>query len=108
MILLKLQIEDFDNSLTLYFLLLLFPKVEKLNISAIYKAIIIIFSVKLPMVFIVKIQIQPPGEPQVPQEHHPGEVRATQNFIKGIFVFLYHLELTYGSVILAKHRSIFG
>ena len=53
-----------------------FPKFEKLNISATYKSIIIIFSVNLPLVFIYKfrkkeIQLQPPGEPR---EHRLGQV----------------------------------
>ena len=53
-----------------------FKKFKKLNISLIYKAIII-FSVNLPMVNIYKfckkdILIQPPGEPR---EQHLGDVR---------------------------------
>ena len=53
-----------------------FLKVEKLNISTIYKSIIIIFSVNLPLVIIYKfwkkeIQLQPPWEPQ---EYRIGEV----------------------------------
>ena len=58
---------------------------KKLNISAIYKAIILIFfSVNLPIIFIYKfflkkILIQPPGEPR---KQHLGEVRATKIFIK--------------------------
>ena len=45
-----------------------FSIVEKLNISAIYKSIILIFSVNLPVIFIYKFcrkenLIQPPGEP---------------------------------------------
>ena len=39
---------NFYNSLFVF----LFPKLNKLNISAIYEAIIIIFSVNLPLVFI--------------------------------------------------------
>ena len=55
-----------------------FRKVGKLNISVIYKSIIIFFLVNLPLVFIYKfckkeIQLQPPEEPQEPQEHRLGE-----------------------------------
>ena len=51
--------------------------VEKLNISLIYEAIIVIFSVSLPMVNLNKfckreILIQLPGEPR---EQHLGDVR---------------------------------
>ena len=70
---LSFQIEDFEPFLT-HFLLLLsifFPKLKKLNISAIYKASILIFSVNLPMVWYVSTMIHPPGEPR---EHHLGEV----------------------------------
>ena len=49
---LSFQIEDIETSITHFFLFP--PKVEKLNISAIYEAIIVIFSVNLPMVFICK------------------------------------------------------
>ena len=55
-----------------------FPKLQKLNISAIYKTVILIFSVNLPMVFnykFYKIVIQPPGEPR---EHHIGQVKFDQ------------------------------
>ena len=50
--------------------------VEKLNISAIYESVILIFSVNLLLVFIYKfyheeIQILQPGEPR---EQHLGEV----------------------------------
>ena len=46
-----------------------FSIAEKFNIPAIYKSIILIFLVNLPLVFIYKfynkdIQIQPPGEPR--------------------------------------------
>ena len=56
-------------------------KVEKLNISAIYKSIIIIISANLPFIFIYKFlfkkksnkpkKLQPSEEPG---EHHQGEV----------------------------------
>ena len=74
---LKFSIEDFETSITrfllFFFFFFFYPKVEKLNISANYKAIILIYSVNLPMIFIYKfckkeIQIKPPG-------HHIGEIR---------------------------------
>ena len=54
-----------------------YPKLKKLNISLIYRAIIVIFSVSRPMVNTCKfckkeILIQPPGEPR---EQHLGDVR---------------------------------
>ena len=56
--------------------LLLFPKFKKMNISTIYKAIILIFLVNLSMVVIynfVKINfIHPQGEPI---EHHLGDIQ---------------------------------
>ena len=36
-----------------------FPKVEELSISAIYKSVILFFSVNLPMVFIYKFNLSP-------------------------------------------------
>ena len=43
----------------------LFSIVEKLNISFIYKSIILIFLVNLPVIFFRKENlIQPPGEPR--------------------------------------------
>ena len=61
----------------LFFFSFSFPKFKKLNISLIYEAIIVIFSVSLPMVNLNKfckreILIQPPGEPR---EQHLGDVR---------------------------------
>ena len=57
-----------------------------LNISAIYKSIIIIFSVNFPLVFIYKFrkdffinQIQPLGEPR---EHRLGEVLQGRSKLK--------------------------
>ena len=52
-------------------------KIERLNISAIYKSIIIICAVNISLLFIYKfrkkeIQLQPPREPR---EHRLGEVR---------------------------------
>ena len=56
----------------------LFPMLKKLNISLIYKAIVVIFSVDLTMINLYKfckkeILIQPPGEPR---EQHLGDVRS--------------------------------
>ena len=48
----KFPFEDFETSITL--LLLSSSKLKKLNISTMYDAIIVIFSVNLPMVFIYK------------------------------------------------------
>ena len=69
-----------------------------LNISAIYKSIIIIFSVNFPLVFIYKFrkdffknQIQPLGEPR---EHRLGEVlqgrsKLKFNIILSFFFWIY-------------------
>ena len=57
------------------FVLFKFPKSKILETSIfrLYEAIIIIFSVSLPMVsFVKEILIQPPGEPR---EQHLGDVR---------------------------------
>ena len=62
-----------QNSIT-RFLCLLFRKVKKLNISIIYKSIIITFLVNLPLVLYTIFflnQLQPPVEPW---EHRLGEV----------------------------------
>ena len=70
--------QHFLNLLVWYAVLIFFfSKFKKINISLIYKAIIVIFSVSLPMVNIYKfckkeILIQPPGEPR---EQHLGDVR---------------------------------
>ena len=61
---------------SIFFFFFSFPKFKKLNISLIYKAIIVIL-VSLPMVNIYnfckrEILIQPPGEPR---EQHLGDVR---------------------------------
>ena len=66
-----------------------FSTVEKLNISAIYKAIVIIIPVNLPMVLIYKffkkeIQIQPPVGPQ---EQHLSEVWYGTSKLKNIALF---------------------
>ena len=47
---LSFQIEDLETSITPFFFFFSFPKLEKLNISTIYEAIILIFSVNFPMV----------------------------------------------------------
>ena len=69
------QLETLKLLEVLVFFFFLFPKFKKLNISLIYEAIIVIFSVSLPMVNLNKfckreILIQPPGEPR---EQHLGD-----------------------------------
>ena len=74
---LKKKIKIFGNYYISFFFLFLFPKLNKWNISLIYKVIILIFFSessygKYLQVLKNQILIQPSGEPQ---EQHLGDVR---------------------------------
>ena len=85
------------------FVLFCFPKVEKLNYSAIYESIILKFGGHFPLMIIYKFckkdfSLQPPGDPR---EQHQGDAR--QRTSSSNFFFL--CKSIYRRYICEKIRS---